>query len=101
MTVIIKMEENSYTIKEFIADKFKETHDHLNRIETQTVKTNGRVSSLERTRAQVWGAMGVLLLLGGTIITLAYMLIDSKIDKAVSQALFTKQDVQNIQEIDD
>lgn len=83
---------NTYSMKEFIKDKFDSMENHLVEIKTQTTKTNGRVSSLERTRAQVWGALAVVLLLGSTIITLAYILIDSKINKKGDENLQTLRD---------
>lgn len=59
----------------------------LSDIKGQTIKTNGRVTSLEGTRIQMWTAISVLLILGGTIITLAINSINYKIERAVSKAL--------------
>ncbi len=53
----------------------------LDDIKTQTIKTNGRVNSLEGSRIQIWTAISMLLFLGGTIIYLSIMAIDSKLDK--------------------
>lgn len=71
----------SDTIKEFRED-IKET---LTRIENQTTKTNGRVGSLESSRTQIWTAIIVFIFLGGVIITLAIMAIDSKIKDGVEK----------------
>ena len=81
------MENNSYSVKEFIEEKFGEIKEHLFRIEAQCLKTNGRVTSLENDRAKIWGAMAVLTLLGGAIITLAIQAIDSKIKNGISETL--------------
>lgn len=58
------MNEN-YTNRE-IDSHFKEIKETLSRIETQTIKTNGRVSKLEGWRAYVTGALavsGIIILL--------------------------------------
>ena len=41
---------------------FKGIHEKLDKIFVQTERTNGRVSSLERWRSYVAGAMAVILL---------------------------------------
>lgn len=87
MKIEIIMEENNYSIKEMIAEFRKDTTESLNRIEAQTVKTNGRVTNLEQHRAYLWGAYTVLFLLGGFIITSAIMAIDSKIKNGIADAL--------------
>lgn len=79
-----------YSIKEIIEGKFNEVHEHLNKIEVQTTKTNGRVSSLEKSRVQVWTAIAVLLVLGSGIIGLAVSAIDSKIDRGIQAAFDNK-----------
>ncbi len=61
--------------------------ENLREIRNQTTKTNGRVTSLEGSRIQVWTAIAVLLVLGGTIIYLSIMAIDNKIDQGISKAL--------------
>ena len=78
----------------------------------QAKKTNGRVGRLEEwsdgtkliiekllkegkdidkdvsvSKAKIWTAIAVLMLLGGAITTLAIMAIDSKIEKGIKQAL--------------
>ncbi len=80
----------------------------LKDIKIQTTATNGRVSKLEDwsneskkviesttkiasdtalnytvDKTRIWAVIGVLILLGGTIITLAIMAIDSKIQKGI------------------
>lgn len=77
----------SYTIKEVVEDNFDEMRGHLKEIKEQTTKTNGRVQSLELSRAWIWGAMAVLTLLGGAIITLSILAIDNRIKDAVKQTL--------------
>ncbi len=79
--------DDTYSIKEMIAEFREDTSKSLHRIETQTVKTNGRVTSLEKSRIQMWTAVSIILLLGGTIVTLVIMAIDGKIQKAITQAL--------------
>ena len=54
--------EPDYSNREI--DRFmKDIIDTLNRIETQTMKTNGRVNSLEQWRYYQTGAISVLALL--------------------------------------
>lgn len=79
--------ENNYTIKEVMEQNFGEMRTHLTEIKAQTIKTNGRVNSLEKSRVQVWTAIGILTCLGGIIITLAIMAIDTKISKGIETAL--------------
>lgn len=80
-------QELTYSIKEMIEEFRVDTKDSLSRIETQTTKTNGRVTSLESTRVQVWTAISILLLLGSTIIYLSIKAIDVKIRDGIAQAL--------------
>lgn len=80
-------EENGYTLKEVVETNFKEMREHLQEIKIQTIKTNGRVNSLEKTRVQVWTAIGVLMFIGSAVITLSIMAIDNKIDKSVQRAI--------------
>lgn len=64
-----------------------EINDNTKKILEQTIKTNDRVNSLENHRAYLWGAYTILTLLGGVIIYLSTIAIETKINKAVEQAL--------------
>lgn len=77
----------SYTMKEVVEHYLKDMKEDLKEIKIQTIKTNGRVTSLEHTRSWIWGAIAVLTILGGTIIALAIMAIDNKIEHGIQQAL--------------
>jgi hypothetical protein len=93
----------------------------LSEIAKQTKETNGRVSKLEEWSSQtktvidnttrianetynnyktdktrIWSAVGVLLFLGGTIITLSIMAINSKIKQGISDALLNIESVKEI-----
>lgn len=83
------MPEIDYTNREIQA-MFGEVRETLNRIEVQTVKTNGRVTANERWRyiAMGWiGAISVLILpvLGWALYTLIN--INSTVHTAVDDAL--------------
>lgn len=52
-----------------IDSHFNEIKETLDRIEKQTIKTNGRVSSLEEWRSYVVGAVAVLVLIGLPLLT--------------------------------
>ena len=80
------MSDEVYTIKETLAHYFDEMKSDIKEIKEQTQKTNGRVTSLESDRSKVWGAIGMLTILGGVIITLSIMAIDSKIKNAIDTA---------------
>lgn len=67
--------ENSYTIRE-IDVHFSDIKQTLERIEDQTTKTNGRVSSLEIWRGYVLGACAAILIL----VPLLYNFINVRID---------------------
>ncbi len=69
--------------------QFEHLHVHLDRIEEQTKKTNGRVSALENHRAYLWGAYSILVLLSGLILHFAVKAIDDKIDKKVVEKFST------------
>lgn len=82
--------ENSdlvFSLKDVFKDKFEELTSHLVEIKDQVKKTNGRVTSLEKSRTQIWTTISVCIFLGGAIMTLAVMAIQSKIDKGIQQAL--------------
>ena len=78
---------DNYTIKDIIEEFRRDTKESLTRIETQTTKTNGKVSSLENHRSYLWGAYTILTLLGASIIYLFVNAIDVKIEKGIQQAL--------------
>lgn len=59
----------------------------LQRIENQTIKTNGRVGKLESHRSYLWGAYTVLTLIGGIIVWLSVNAIDNKIANGIAKAL--------------
>ena len=56
--------EPDYSNRE-INEMFKDVKESLNRIETQTTKTNGRVNSLEKWMWMVIGGMSLLAFLIG------------------------------------
>lgn len=79
------------TFMKNLSDKLEEHHEdvmrELTEIKGQTIKTNGRVNSLELSRSYIWGAMAVLVILGGTIITLAVKAIDQKIEDGIRKGI--------------
>ena len=81
------MDNNTYSIKEIMEQRFDEMAEHLKEIKVQTKLTNGRVSSLEKSRIQIWTSIAILLVVGGVIITLSVMAIDHKVQEAVETAL--------------
>lgn len=83
----------AYTIKEVLEQRFDEMGEHLQEIKVQTTKTNGRVWSLERSRIQVWTAIAVLTLLGGTLIALSIMAIDNKIKNTIADTFLQYEQV--------
>lgn len=62
------MNDTPYSNRE-IDSHFEELKETLKRIEAQTTKTNGRVSSLEEWRSYVVGAVAVLTLIGLPLLT--------------------------------
>ena len=105
----------AYSVKEIIESNSKEIKEHLTEIkadvkEAKTAITfqNGRVRKLEDwsveakgliegngdiistykvDKARMWTAISVLTILGGTIITLTVMAINSKIKEGINEAL--------------
>ena len=64
-------------------------------IKEQTIKTNGRVDSLERSRTQIWTAVAIIMFFSGVFITLSLIALDSRIEKGVRKVLSEYQvDVQ-------
>lgn len=90
------MEPNNYTLKDVIEEFRKDTKESLVRIETQTTKTNGRVTILENHKAYLWGAFSLLTLLGGAIIYLSVEAIDNKIKDGITDAL-SSYEVQGVE----
>jgi chromosome segregation ATPase len=52
-------------------------------IENTTRIANETYTNYKNDKTRIWAVIGVLLFLGGTIITLAIMAIDSKIDRKI------------------
>lgn len=59
--------ETHYQNRE-IDEKFNDIKSQLNRIETQTVKTNGSVANLKMWRAYTTGALAVIIFLIASIV---------------------------------
>ena len=74
-------------LRELFLERTKNQDTQLARIETQALKTNGRVNSLENHRSYLWGAYTLLAILGGVIITLSIQAIDSKIKEANRESI--------------
>lgn len=79
--------EEEKTYRELIVFKLNTIQEDIKETRIQTTKTNGRVNSLEKSRIQVWTAIGVLTTLGGIIIYLSVMAIDAKIQRGIETAL--------------
>lgn len=56
-------------------------------IENTTKIANETYTNYKTDKTRIWAVIGVLIFLGGTIITLSIMAIDSKIRDGISQAL--------------
>lgn len=83
------MEEEPYQNRE-IDNMFNEIRDTLGRVEEQTKRTNGRVTSLERWKYSLGGAMAVLTalvvpILGWALYTL--VTINTVVHQAVDDAI--------------
>jgi len=72
------MENQPYSNREII-EKFDHIKEVLSRIETQTCKTNGRVTKLENWRSYIAGAITIITLLGGTIIALCLYIYNNNL----------------------
>lgn len=57
------MQEEQFSNRE-IREMFKDIQLNLTRIENQTLRTNGRVSSLEVWKGYTAGAVAVIILIG-------------------------------------
>lgn len=110
-----------YSLKEVFQNELKEQKEHIIEIKSDVkeVKSklefqNGRVRKLEDwqnstqgdlkglkdmgdnyrlDKGKIWTGIGLLMFFGGVIITLSIMAIDTKIEKAVEQAL-AKYDIE-------
>lgn len=56
------MSDDDYSVRE-LDEKFETIMGKLDRIETQTIKTNGRVAALERWQSFLQGGLAILTLL--------------------------------------
>lgn len=88
------MSEESYTIKEFLShsmqdmkETIEEIRDDIKEIKSQTLTTKEEVNDLKNHRAYLWGALSVITVLGGVIISLSVMAIRSQIKEGIAQAL--------------
>lgn len=63
------MNEEQYSNRE-IREMFKDVQSSLNRIESQTTRTNGRVNKLENWRSYMAGAIGVIVIIFPIVIKL-------------------------------
>lgn len=107
-----------YSLKEVFQNELKEQKEHIMEIKSDVKDIkgklefqNGRVRKLEDwqnstqadlkglkdmgdnyrlDKGKIWTGIGLLMFFGGVIITLSVMAIDSKIEKAVEQALLDK-----------
>lgn len=65
------------------------SHDAQKMIENTTAIANETLSSYKVDKVRLWTAITVMLFVGGAIITLSIMAIDSKIQTGISDALST------------
>jgi hypothetical protein len=66
-------------------------------IENTTKIASDTANNYKTDKTRIWSAVGVLLFLGGTIITLAIMAINSKIKEGIDNALSGKYIIENVQ----
>jgi hypothetical protein len=93
-------DETSYSIKEMLSHIHEDLSDRLNKIDEKQAVANGRTAKLENAKIQIWTAISVLLIIGGTMITLVINAVNTKIDvasvkaakEAVTQALLEYQE---------
>ncbi len=98
MKIRIMMEEN-YSKRE-LDEHFRDMKSSLDRIEGQTVKTNGRVTELEKISQKVEGALSIIkLILVPIVLAIVlqyvqnYFSIEKVVDKSVGKALQAQVDV--------
>lgn len=93
----IKVQNGRVRSLEDWANEAKKVIDNTTKIANETY------NNYKTDKTRIWAVIGVLVFLGGTIITLSIMAIDSKIEKGISdaigQTLFNKNDVESIEEI--
>lgn len=82
-----KENESDYSVKEWIEEGFKNIDEKLVRIESQVIKTNGRVTKLEFWRMLLVGAYTLSTVLVPIIYYMSIQNLDYKIRFAVDDAL--------------
>jgi hypothetical protein len=79
-------DQEGYSIKEWIEKGFGNIDEKLERIETQVLKTNGRVTKLEWWRMFLVGTAVVFPIFTATVISLSLKNLDYKIAEAIDTA---------------
>lgn len=64
-----------YSIKEIVERNFAEHAKTLQRIEEQVIRTNGRVLSLEKFKAQAKGAIAVIVVV---LLPIVFSFVEAK-----------------------
>ncbi len=88
-------------MKREIDEKFMDIKSSLDRIEIQTTKHNGRLSSVEKVQYLAMGGVGVLSIIVVPILTWALIVlvnIDATVHKSVDQAL-SAYDINNAKQV--